>query len=98
MKMFVSHPDEHKREEQGNSKNGPDTAGQPKYEGLYQSVCEYDEDGTHKLGLGNPPGTDDVPQQETDKGIIEYSVRVWMMPDFRFQQQKGHPGKKNEKE
>ena len=85
--MFIPHPDKYKGEEQGDSQNCSDPAGQPENEGLYQRICENDKDGTHKLGPGNPPGTQDVPQQEADKGIVEYGVRIWMMSDLLFQQQ-----------
>jgi hypothetical protein len=45
-----------------------------------------------------PPGPQDIPQQKTDKGVVENGIRVWVMSGFRFQQQKGQPGDKNRKE
>ncbi len=86
MKMLVPHPNEQKREQKGNSQDGPDTACQPENQGLQQWIYENDEGGSHKLDLGNPPGSQDIPQQETDKGVVEYGVGVCVIPDFLLQQ------------
>jgi hypothetical protein len=61
-------------------------------------MSRNDEDGSHQLCLHNPPGSHDIPQQKTYKGVIEYGVRVCVMSDFLFQQQEGPPGNKNHKE
>jgi hypothetical protein len=50
----------------------------------------------HQLCLCNPPGPQDIPQQEADKGVIKNDVGVWVMSVFFLQQQEGRPGNKNQ--
>ena len=95
--MLEAHPEKQERKQQGNVQDGPDTACQPENHGLQQRICEKDEDGSNQLGPGNPPASDDVPQQKTDKSIVEYGIGVGVVPHVLFHQQKRHPGKKNEK-
>ena len=84
--IFIPHPNEHKREQQGNSQDSSATACQPECEGLQQRVGEDDQDGSHRVDPKNPPGSQDIPQQKTDKGVVENGIRVGVMPDFRFQE------------
>ncbi len=74
--MLVPHPYKQKGEKSGNSQDSPDTACQPENECLQHRICENDEDGSHKLDLDNPPGSQDIPQQETYKSVVEYGVGV----------------------
>ena len=98
MKMFVSHPNQQKGEQQGNFQNCPHSACQPESEGLHHWICKNNEDCPHKLSPGHPPGSDDIPQQKTDKGVIKKGVGVGVMSNFLFQQQQGDPADKNQEE
>ena len=98
MKIFVPHPDEEKREQQWNSQDGPHTACRPEYEGLQKGIGQNYECASQPLCLGNPPGSQDIPQKESDKGEIKQDIRVPVMKNIFFQLKEGRPGNKDHKE
>jgi hypothetical protein len=76
----------------------PDPAGQPEHESLYQCVGQNDDNSPRPLDPDYPPGTDDIPQQAADKGIVEYGVGIGMMPNFLFHLEQGYQGNKDHEE
>ena len=86
--MLITHPDHEKRKQEGDFQGGPNTADGPEDQGLDQGIGQHDGDGPQPLCLGDPPGPQDIPQQETGKSVIEQDVAVRVIPDFFLQNKK----------